>query len=309
MPSWQSSLFEHFSRLSKPQCDESVIGLAEIRRQYDYLTARFGAAPVECSFESGRLGPVHGEWVRWGAASTGRLVLYFHGGGYVAGSPETNRPLVARLAQTAEAAVFSVAYRQAPEHIFPAAVRDGLDLYRHCLEHGIAPSSIALSGSGSGGGLALAVLVAIRNAGLPMPAALAAMSPWADMTLSSWSIMKNASTDTMLSWNMLFVSARTYLKKNNPADPYASPLFASFKGFPPLMVHAGSQEILRDDAARIGDKAAEAGVPVSIEIYDGMPHLFQASSYAPEAKVSLQRLGQFIRSRIQAAAMAAGSSH
>ncbi|MGB8602640.1 MAG: alpha/beta hydrolase, partial [Rhizomicrobium sp.] len=302
-----SSLFEHFSRLSKPQCDEAVIGLAEIRRQYDYLTARFGPAPAECAFEPGRFGPIKGEWTRWGNASSGRLVLYFHGGGYVAGSPESNRPLVARLAQSAEAPVFSAAYRLAPEHVFPAAVRDGLDLYRHCLDHGINPATIALAGSGSGGGLALAVLVAIRNAGLPMPAALVAMSPWADMTLSSWSMLKNAGNDALLSWNMLFVSARTYLKNNNPADSYASPLFASFKGFPPLMIHAGSQEILRDDAARIGDKAAEAGVPVSIEIYDGMPHLFQASSYAPEAKVSLQRLGQFIRSRIQTAVMAAGS--
>lgn len=98
----------------------------------------------------------------------------------------------------------------------------------------------------------------------------------------------------------MFVSARHYLKKTNPSDPYASPIFASFKDFPPIMVHAGSAEILRDDASRLGDRAAEAGTPVSVEIYDGMQHVFQANPYVPEARVSLARLGQFIRNRTQA---------
>jgi acetyl esterase/lipase len=98
------------------------------------------------------------------------------------------------------------------------------------------------------------------------------------------------------------MSARHYLKKQSPTDPYASPVYAPFRDFPPIMVHAGSQEILRDDASRIGDRAAEANVPVSVEIYDGMQHLFQASAYVPEAKVSLNRLGQFIRQRVPDAA-------
>jgi acetyl esterase/lipase len=87
------------------------------------------------------------------------------------------------------------------------------------------------------------------------------------------------------------------LKKSSPADPYASPVFANFRDFPPIMVHAGSNEILRDDASRIGERAAEAGVSVSVEIYDGMQHVFQANPYVPEARVSLGRLGQFIRAR------------
>jgi len=154
-----------------------------------------------------------------------------------------------------------------------------------------------LAGDAAGGGLAFALLLAIRNAGLPMPAACVAMSPWADLSLSGWSMLQNAGNDAALSWDLLFVSARHYLKKNSPADPYASPVFAKFQGFPPIMVHAGSLEILRDDASRIGERAAEAGVPVSVEIYDGMQHVFQASAYVPEARVSLNRLGQFIRSR------------
>lgn len=140
------------------------------------------------------------------------------------------------------------------------------------------------------------MLLAIRNAGLAMPAACVAMSPWADLSLSGWSVLQNAKTDTAQSWELLFVSARHYLKRANPSDPYASPVFANFKDFPPIMVHAGSLEMLKDDASRLGDRAADAGVPVSVEIYDGMQHVFQANP-VPEARISLQRLGQFIRAR------------
>jgi acetyl esterase/lipase len=118
-----------------------------------------------------------------------------------------------------------------------------------------------------------------------------------DLTLSGWSVLTNARHDSALSWDLLFLTARHYLKKQSAADAYASPIYASFRDFPPLMIHAGSQEILKDDASRLGDKAAEASVPVSVEIYDGMQHLFQGNAELQEAKVSLQRLGQFIRQR------------
>jgi len=136
-----------------------------------------------------------------------------------------------------------------------------------------------------------------------------ALSPWADLSLSGWSMLQNDKNDAALSWELLFVSARHYLKKTSPTDPYASPVFASFHDFPPIMVHAGSLEILRDDASRIGERAAEAGVPVSVEIYDGMQHVFQASPYVPEARVSLNRIGQFIRARTPEPASAAQAAH
>jgi acetyl esterase/lipase len=297
MPSWQSEILRRFFRLARPRASGATTDIEEIRRQYTYLTDRFGASPGDAVYEPSTLGPIKGEWVRVATSSKNRIILYFHGGGYVAGSPETHRPLVARLAQAAEATAFSVAYRLAPEFVFPACVRDGIDAYRHLTGKGISPQSIVLAGDGSGGGLAFAVLLAIRNANLPMPAACVAMSPWADLSLSGWSILQNAKSDTSLGWDLLFVSARHYLKKTNPSDPYASPVFASFKDFPPIMVHAGSAEILRDDASRLGDRAADAGTSVSVEIYDGMQHVFQANPYVPEARVSLARMGQFIRAR------------
>ncbi len=256
-------------------------------------------SPPDATFEAAKLGPIEGEWARTGASPRERLILYFHGGGYVAGSPESHRPLVARLCHFAEARAFVPAYRLAPEHAFPAALRDGVDAYRQLIGK-VEPRSIVLAGDGAGGGLAFAVLLAIRNAGLDMPAACVAMSPWVDLTLSGLSMLSNEGNDTTLDWNLLFLSARHYLGKTNPGDLYASPVFASFRDFPPLMVHAGSVELLRDDASRIGDRAGEAGIAVSIEIYDGMGHVFQADPALPEARVSLQRLGQFIRTKTPA---------
>ncbi|MGH6870238.1 MAG: alpha/beta hydrolase [Rhizomicrobium sp.] len=283
--------------MSRPRTASVETDIEELRRQFAYLSDRFGTIPPDVSFEPAQVGPIKGEWVRIDAASPNRLILYFHGGGYVSGSPESHRPLIARLSQAAGATAFSVNYRLAPEFAFPAGLRDGIDAYRHLIQRKIPASSIVLAGDGAGGGLAFGCLLAIRNAGLPMPAACVAMSPWADMSLSGWSMLQNARNEAAISWELLFVAARHYLRKTNPADPYASPVFASFKDFPPIMVHAGSLEILRDDASRIGERAAEAGVPVSVEIYDGMQHIFQANAYVPEARVSLQRLGNFIRQR------------
>jgi acetyl esterase/lipase len=305
MPSWQSSFVDRFRRMGRPKGATAETDIAELRRHYAYLSDRFGAPPREAVFEPAQVGPLKGEWVRMPNSAPERLILYFHGGGYIAGSPQTHRALIARLAQAGEATVFSLSYRLAPEFAFPAAVRDGIDAYRHLVSKNIAPQQIVLAGDGSGGGLAFAVLHAARNANLPMPAACVAMSPWADLSLCGWSVLQNAKSDNALNWELLFLSARHYLKKTNPADPYASPVFANFKDFPPIMVHAGSLEMLRDDASRLGDRAADAGVPVSVEIYDGMQHVFQANRHVPEAKVSLQRIGQFIRSRTQAQARAA----
>ena len=274
--------------------------IEQLRAHFAALFARFGDPPPGLEFTPGQLGPIPGEWTRHAKSQPGRVVLYFHGGGYVAGSPQSHRALIGRLAEAGEAEVFAVRYRLAPECIYPAAVRDGIDAYRGLLATGQDPSGIIVAGDGSGGGLAFAVTLAIRNAGLPMPAGLIAMSPWADLSLSGWSMLQNQKSDPALHWEILFQCARHYLRKSNPSDAYCSPAFANLKEFPPVMVHAGAAEILRDDASKLGDRAADAQTPVSVEIYDGMGHLFQADLKSNEAKVSLARLGQFIRGKTRA---------
>ena len=277
-------------------------GIEEVRARYASLFARFGAAPAAMDYTPGQLGPIGGEWV--GAVGNGpeRTMLYFHGGGFVAGAPETHRPLVGRLVEASGVGAFSVKYRLAPECFFPSAVRDGIDCYRALLAKGVRGSSIVLAGDEAGGGLAFAVALAVRNAGLEMPGGIVALSPWADLSLSGLSMLGNRKSDSLLDWEMLFLSARHYLRKSNPCDAYASPAYAGFHDFPPLMVHAGACEILRDDASKLGDRAAEAQVSVSVEIYDGMGHLFQAEGGRNEAKVSLSRLAQFIRAKSSALA-------
>jgi len=293
MPNWQNALL---SRLGKPRPPQQS-PIEDLRHRYEAITDRFGEAPRDMSVEHAHLGQLRGEWVRVEEAQPHRLLLYLHGGGYISGSPEIYRPLVARLCKAASSTALSLDYRLGPEFPFPAALRDAVDAYRFLINNVVPAKSLAVAGDGAGGGLAFATLMAVRNAGLPMPAACIAMSPWADLALSGWSIMNNASEDSLLAWDLLFMSARHYLKGANPGDPYASPALGNLRDFPPIMVHAGSREVLRDDAGRLGELAAAANVPVSVEVYDGQGHLFQASPFTSEARVSLARFGQFIRSR------------
>ena len=276
--------------------------LEEVRGRYAALFSRFAPAPEGIEFTPGQLGPIGGEWVGAPGTAPARTVLYFHGGGFVAGSPETHRPLVGRLVEASGVRAFSVKYRLAPECFFPAAVRDGIDAYRALLAKGVPASSIIMAGDEAGGGLAFSVTLAVRNAGLELPGGLLALSPWSDLSLSGPSMLNNRKSDTVLEWEMLFLCARHYLRKSNPCDTYASTVYAPLTNFPPVMVHAGAQEILRDDASRLGDRCADAQVPVSVEIYDGMGHLFQAEPGRSEAKASLSRLAQFIRAKCAALA-------
>jgi acetyl esterase/lipase len=297
MASWQTALTGRLGR--KPL--GAALPVADLRRQYEDIFAGYGSAPADIVIEPAQLGQVRGEWLRVKDVQSSRLIIYLHGGGYVAGSPQSHRALIARLCRSAGAAALALNYRLGPEFPFPAGLRDAVDAYRFLTGKGFAPSQLVLAGDGAGGGLAFAAMMALRNSALPMPACCVAMSPWADLSLSGWSMLQNARGDGVLSWELLFLSARHYLQGANPADIYASPVFGSFRDFPPVMIHAGSLEVLRDDASRLGELAAASNIPVSVEIYDRMNHVFQASSVA-DAQVSVGRLGQFIRARIPDAA-------
>ncbi len=297
MSNGDKGISRHFTRLLGPRAVAAPHTLADFRAQYDRIAAGYGEAPRDMQVEHANLGQVKGEWLRVAETQPHRLVFYLHGGGYIAGSPESHRPLVARLCKSAASAALTLRYRLAPEFPFPAALRDVVDAYRFLIGKTYPPSAIVFAGDGSGGGLALAGLLAIRNAGLPLPAACVAMSPWADLSLSGWSMLNNAPTDNVLSWPLLFASARHYLQNSQAWDVFASPVFGTFRDMPPIMVHAGSLELLRDDASRIGGLAAAANRPISVEIYDGMQHVFQGNPTLSEAGVSLTRMGQFIRGK------------
>lgn len=235
----------------------------------------------------------------------GRL-LYFHGGGYVVGSPDTHAGLVGELARRTRVRATSVDYRLAPEHSFPAPVDDGLAAYRALLEDGTDPSELVVAGDSAGGGLAIALLVAARDLGLPQPAAVAVLSPWTDLTLSGESIRSKEEADPIFTAEDLRWYADHYLGDRDRAEPLASPLFADLTGLPALLVQAGAHEVLLDDAVRLARRAGADDVDVTLEIRSGVPHVYQHHyGRLEEADAALDGMAGFLAARLAAAQLAA----
>ena len=244
-------------------------------------------------------GGVPGEWLESDGAGPGApVVLYFHGGGYLMGSVDTIRPLAANLAVAAGARVLTIGYRLAPEHPFPAAVDDAVAAWRWLLDGGADPAAVAFAGDSAGGGLTVAALLAARDHGLPLPAAGACISPWVDLTLSGESYDRNAATDPDVERWRLEEMARLYLAGADPRTPLASPVFGDLAGLPPLLIHAGTAELLEDDAVLLATVARTAGVPVTLELYRDMIHVWHA--YAPglpEGTAGIDRIAAWLAER------------
>lgn len=244
--------------------------------------------------------PLRGEWlVREAERARGqplRTVLYCHGGGYYFCSPSSHRPLVFGLAARSGARTFSLDYRLAPEHPFPAALDDVLAAYRRLLADGTAPDSIVFAGDSAGGGLALAALVALRDAGEPLPAAAVLFSPWTDLAATGGTLVSNDGLDPMFCGAAIGRAAKFYVGDANPTDPYLSPLYADFTGLPPLLVQASSTEVLLDDARRVAERARASGVSVQLDVWSKMPHVWHLwTPFVPEAGQALERAAQFVR--------------
>ena len=238
--------------------------------------------------------PLRGEWLT-PAAEPNATIFYLHGGGYYFCSPRSHRAITFALASKANAAVFSLDYRLAPEHRFPAAVDDSVAAYRGLIAAGADAQTIAIAGDSAGGGLALATLLALRDAGDPLPAAAVLFSPWTDLTGSGESMQTNEGRDPMYHAAVFPRVAAQYLGDAGATRPYASPLFGRFEGLPPLLIQVGDTELLLDDSTRVAVKARAAGVRVELEIWRGVPHIFQIwAPFMPEANRALARAAAFI---------------
>jgi monoterpene epsilon-lactone hydrolase len=227
------------------------------------------------------------------------VVLYFHGGVYVLGDAVSAAGLAAQIGRRTDARVISVDYRLAPEHPYPAAVDDALAAYQALLDNGTAPSDIAFAGESAGGGLAIATLVNARDHGLPLPAAAYVMSPYADLTLAGTSMDTKTKVDPLLSRENLQARIPDYTAGYDPALALISPIFADLTGLPPLIIQAGTHEVLLDDAVRLARQAAVADVAITLDITPGVPHVFQA--YSPildEAATALDRAGQLLSAHL-----------
>lgn len=275
------------------------------------LDALFGGYPLpdDTQVMPVRVGNLAAEWIHVGAADPDRAILYLHGGAYVRGSLRSHRPLAARISEAAGIRVLLLEYRLAPEHPFPAALKDALTAYRWLLAGGTAPEHVALAGDSAGGGLAIATLLALRDAGQPLPSGAAVMSPWTDLAATGTSPVQRADLDPWLTPERLEASGSTYLNGADAADPLASPVYADLHGLPPLLVQVGTDEIIYDDSTRLAERAEAAGTAVTLRIWEGMWHVFQAFGHeVPEGRQAIGEIGAFVRERTGAPMMASAKN-
>ena len=275
--------------------DLDDLTIAERRAAIESVAA---PPPPGTTVEPAGAGGVPAEWVIAAGVDSVRVLLYLHGGAYQIGSPATLRRMIALISAAAQVRVLSAGYRLAPEHPFPAAVDDALTAYRFLLHGGAGPAAIAIAGDSAGGGLALATLVALRDAGDPLPAAAVAMSPWTDLALTGESLSTRADVDVMIQPDGMRESAATYLAGADPRHPYASPLYAGLHGLPPILIQVGGAEVILDDSTRFAAKARAAGVDVTLEVWDQMPHVWHAfAGLLPESGQAIERIGGWLQAR------------
>jgi phosphinothricin tripeptide acetyl hydrolase len=269
---------------------------AEVRAALD---RHFGAFPsagsVKC--EPVSAGGVKSEWIAAPDADRERVILYLHGGGYAAGSIASHREIAARLSKAARARCLVADYRLAPENPFPAAVEDAVAAYKWLVEsQHCKPAKLAIAGDSAGGGLTVATLVALRDRGIPLPAAAACISPWIDLEGTGASMDSNAKVDPLVSREVLLMFRQMYIGDRDPKMPLAAPLHADLRGLPPILIQVGSGEVLLDDARRLAERGRAAGVKTELEVWPDMPHVWHwCAPMLDDGQRAIDRIGEFVR--------------
>jgi len=306
MPSWQLRLFDAvFKRLFRSflfPTNWTRDNILRHQRVYNVID-RMVPYRMGLTIEQVALPRCGAEWVTTPGEQTGRVVLHFHGGGYMAGSPRFCREPNARLGHAAGARVLSVDYRRFPDHRWPAALDDAVDAYRYLLDAGHRPESIVIVGESGGAHLTLSTVLALRDRGLPRPAGAIPVSPWVNAACEYPSIEENRDRDVLILPVVLQELGRFMADGRDLRSPEISPAFADFRDLPPLLLLASECEVLRDDARVARDRALAAGVSVRhVEVPD-VPHAWTGLPIQlPEARETTQVMAQFIREVTAAAA-------
>ena len=265
--------------------------VAQMRSDWD---AAFGGSTAAVTCERVSADGVDGEWISPANAPEDKAILYFHGGGFRIGSVTSHRDLIAQIALASGCRVLAINYRLAPEHRFPAALDDALATYGWMLDRGLKPGNIAFAGDSAGGNLALAAMLAYRDRGLPLPISAVLMSPWTDLAATGASYVSRVEADPIHQRPMILALAKNYLGgQRDPCDPLISPLYADLAGLPPLLIQVGDRETVLDDSVIFAGKARAAGIDVSLEVWDGMIHVFQMFGLA-EAHRAIASIAQFL---------------
>jgi acetyl esterase/lipase len=264
--------------------------------------------PADVTVTAAALGGVPTAEITVDGIEPRHVVLYFHGGVYVMGDASLAADLASQVGRRTQARIISVDYRLAPEQPYPAAVDDALAAYEALLNNGIAPSDIAFAGESAGGGLAIATLVNARDHSLPLPTVALVMSPYVDLTLAGTTMETRREVDPLLSREALQARIPDYTSGRNAALGLISPIFADLSGLPPLIIQAGSHEVLLDDAVRLAQRAATADVGVTLDVTPGVPHVFQAyHAMLDEATAALDRAGQLLSAHLARAERVTGA--
>ena len=297
MASWQSFLLSTLLRATMKRAGRHGIDVEKSRATIGTPRPRVLAVP-----EGWKVGPLVAggltfettERAAGPALRDDLAVLYLHGGGYFFGSPQTHRQLALGMAKHCDAPVFSLDYRLAPEHRFPAALDDAVAAYAW-LAKTYPQRRIIVAGDSAGGGLALSTALQVRNSGAPALAAVIAFSPLTDLACTGASIDTNARRDAMFS-NTGMRSAKTiYLGDHDPRDPRASPLYADLGKLPPLQIFASTHELLLDDATRFAAKARAQGIETELHLVAGVPHVWPIfARLLPEGRQSLLQVQDFV---------------
>jgi monoterpene epsilon-lactone hydrolase len=299
MPSQaMQALIDAFRDQQKASAGQAPPPLAELRATFA-PAGRLHPVPPDVLVTEVDAGGVPAHWLDAPGTDAGRVLLFLHGGGYELGSRRSDGELAARLGRAGGMRVLFPEYRLAPEHPFPAAVDDALAVW-HWLraDQGVSAGSVALAGDSAGGGLAVALLVAARDAAGALPAAAVLMSPTVDLTSSGASMTERVSQDPFSTPALLRQLAASYLAGADPRTPLASPLFAALGGLPPLLIQVGSADLLLSDSERLAAAAAKAGVDVTLEVGEGLTHVFPILLGTPEAAEATERTGKFLRARV-----------
>jgi acetyl esterase/lipase len=269
------------------------------------LSARMARAARREAFESSELfaiGETCAWWIQPAGGPGSGVILYFHGGGFVASLRAVHDPLLAAICREAGARGLMVDYRLAPEYPFPAATDDCFAAWNYLLTSGVDPGRVVFAGDSAGGNLAVVTAMRARDEGLPLPAAIVLMSPLLDLTFSGQSIRRNDGLDPFFTADTVHSVTRYYGTGLDLRDPRLSPLFGRTTGLPPTMLLAGSSELLLDDSLRFAAKLGDARMCV----WHGMPHVFPAMRGLAAGDRAIREIGEFIREQTSAATMGAG---
>lgn len=300
LPSIEAHLLALSARLIiKRPLTASRLDVARVRRSMESRRLLPSFLPRGLRIEGSRDPHLKGEWHTPADIAPRRTLLYLHGGAFIAGTPRSFRPLAGWIAARSRARLLTLDYRLAPEHQFPAALDDAVGAVRALYALGVDHQALGIVGDSAGGALTLATLLALREAGEPLPAAAALISPLTDLAGTGESLRTNAETESLLSTRHAGQLSRMYAGQMALEHPLVSPLYAELRGLPSLLIHASDSEMLFDDSRRLAEKAKAAGIAVEFTVWPDQMHDFHASvPLTPESRLAVKGVGAYFARRI-----------